>query len=453
MPSNFYTIIPHPIEGKILIMSAADAWTLPVFQPTSSWTPQIEALVAAMQEQLGIRVVVQYCIHATIERAGDVRSAQAIYAMQNLSPGWEPPEGARWVSEDEIDSLQLDPSLEWARPHILSWFAEETSGIVPPLRPPWGRKGWYEALEDWARRELASLDIDLLAPPTQIKQWDISSVLKAPTNSGDVYIKAIPTLFATEPRITSGLHDLFPAVVPRPLATYERADEGRLLLRDFGGKPLWLVDTPPQAMLDALTIFARMQIECVGKDDLLREIGCRDRTLEVMPAQMRDLIADELALRGLTDEEQARLRALMPAIESACAQLASGPIPQTLLHGDFLGGNVVLNDHGYVIFDWTDACISHPFFDLLTVVDNSFDTMAADRREQLISTYLGEWASYGYGSIEDLRATCDLALKLGPLYHAISYWQILRACEKVMTLEMGTALPHYLKLSLERLGQ
>ena len=241
--------------------------------------------------------------------------------------------------------------------------------------------------------------------------------------------------------------------MPGPLATYERPDEGRLLLRDFGGKPLWLDDTPPQAMLDVLALFARMQIECVGKDDLLREIGCRDRTLAGMPAQMRDLIADKSALCGLTENEQARLRALMPTIESACDQLASGPIPQTLMHGDLHGGNIVLNEHGYVIFDWTDACISHPFFDLLTVVDNNFDPMESGRREQLISAYLGEWAARGYGSVEDLRATCDLALKLGPLYHAISYWQILRACEKVMLLEMGTALPHYLKLSLERLGQ
>ena len=60
MPSNSYTIIPHPIEGKILIMPAGDEWTLPLFQPPSSWTPQIGALVTAMQEQLGIRVVVQY---------------------------------------------------------------------------------------------------------------------------------------------------------------------------------------------------------------------------------------------------------------------------------------------------------------------------------------------------------------------------------------------------------
>jgi hypothetical protein len=446
MLSNSYTIIPHPIEGKILIMPAGDEWTLPLFQPPSSWTPQIEVLVAAMQEQLSIRVVVQYCIHVTIERAGDVRSAQAIYAMQNLSPGWEPPAGARWVSEAEFDSLQLDPSLAWARPHILSWFAEERSGIVPPLRPPWGRKGWYEAIDEWARGELALMGIELLAPPTQLKQWDISSVLKAPTGSGDVYIKAIPTLFATEPRITSGLYDLFPAVVPRPLATYEHVDEGRLLLRDFGGKLFWLDDTPPHAMFDALTIFARMQIECVGKDDFLREIGCRDRTLAIMPAQMRELMADASALSGLTEDEQARFRALMPAIERACDQLASGPIPQTLMHGDLHGGNIARTGEGYVIFDWTDACISHPFFDLLTIIDNNSDTMPADRREQLISAYLSEWAARGYGSVEDLRATCDLALKLGPLYHAISYWQILKVCEQPTLAEMGGALPYYLKL-------
>lgn len=42
MSSNFYTIISHPIEGKILLMPAGDGWTLPVHNPTHTWTPQIE---------------------------------------------------------------------------------------------------------------------------------------------------------------------------------------------------------------------------------------------------------------------------------------------------------------------------------------------------------------------------------------------------------------------------
>ena len=135
----------------------------------------------------------------------------------------------------------------------------------------------------------------------------------------------------------------------------------------------------------------------------------------------------------------------MPAVESACEQLASGPIPQTLMHGDLHGGNIALNDDGYVIFDWTDACISHPFFDLLTIVDNGYVPLEAAYREQLISAYLGEWTARGYGSAEVLRATCDLALKLGPLYHAISYWQIMTACEPPMIAEIDSALPYYLK--------
>lgn len=435
-------------------MPARDGWTLPVHNPTHNWSPQIESLVTAMREQLGIRMAVLYCVYLRIERAdGERTSIDAIYATENLSPDWTPPEGARWASEDELGDMQLEASVEWVRPYIGAWFAEERSGVVPPLRPPWGRKGWYSAVEDWARSELAAQGIELLAPPTQIKQWDISSVLKAPTDSGDVYIKGIPTLFATEPRITVGLNNLFPAVVPRPLAIWERVDEGRLLLRDFGGKALWSKEMQPEAMVEALTLFARMQIKCVDRDDLLSEMGCRDRRLAGMPGSMRDLLADDSALHNFTEDEKARLRALMPAVESACEQLASGPIPQTLMHGDLHGGNIALNDDGYVIFDWTDACISHPFFDLLTIVDNGYVPLEAAYREQLISAYLGEWTARGYGSAEVLRATCDLALKLGPLYHAISYWQIIMACEPSMIAEIDSALPYYLKLALERLGQ
>ena len=69
MPSNFYTIIPHPIERKILLMPARDGWTLPVHNPTHNWSPQIESLVSGMREQLGIRMAVLYCVYLRIERA------------------------------------------------------------------------------------------------------------------------------------------------------------------------------------------------------------------------------------------------------------------------------------------------------------------------------------------------------------------------------------------------
>jgi aminoglycoside/choline kinase family phosphotransferase len=338
----------------------------------------------------------------------------------------------------------------WPIPHVETYFAEEENG-VPVLRPPWGRAGWYREISEWAEYELAKHDLRLAEPLQQMKQWDISSVLKGRTETGDVYVKAIPTLFATEPRITAGLSRLFPGAVPEPLATYERPDEGRLLLRDFGGKILWDPGVERDVMDDALRLLARMQIECAHRTDQLFAIGCADRRLQGMREELRALMADDTARARLTEEEIARLQDLLPAIEETCARLLSGPVPQTLLHGDFHSGNVATTDSGLIVFDWTDACVCHPFFDLVTVVDNEYEPLTEEQRERYLTGYLHEWEIAGYGSAQSLREMCDLALRLAPLYHAISYWHIDKICEQPTQAEIGMSMGYFIRLLIGRL--
>ena len=59
-----------------------------------------------------------------------------------------------------------------------------------------------------------------------------------------------------------------------------------------------------------------------------------------------------------------QLQALAPHLKNLCSQLAKYRIPQTLVHGDLHLGNVALYEDNYILFDWTDSCIAHPFFDM-----------------------------------------------------------------------------------------
>jgi hypothetical protein len=449
MQNNFYAIIPHHTGESILVLPAGGAWTIPVYHPKSSWTPYVQHIIDVVKAQFGFQPAVRYTPHVHVERVEDKRYAFAIYVMVAPPSDWAPPEGACWVTLEEFRALSL--SDDWPRPHVDAYFAEEQSGTVPHLRPPWGRKGWYNDISGWAECELAKHNLSLLAPLQQMKQWDISSVLKGRTEGGDVYVKAIPTLFATEPRITAGLARIFPGIVPDPLAIYERSGEGRLLLHDFGGKLLWDEGVEWTAMEEALRLLARMQIECAGRTSDLLAIGCRDRRIQGLTGDLRSLLADSRARARLTEAEVERLQAILPTIERACAHLLSAPVPQTLLHGDFHGGNVALTEAGYVIFDWTDACVCHPFFDLLTIVDNEYEPIAEEKRERYLSVYLGEWEAAGYGSSQSLHEICDLALKIGPLYHAVSYWHIDRHGEQAMQAELGNSMAYFLRLSLSRL--
>ena len=67
---------------------------------------------------------------------------------------------------------------------------------------------------------------------------------------------------------------------------------------------------------------------------------------------------------GQTEEEYERLRALAPEVRQVCAELAAGPVPETINNDDFTYGSIFVRGGAYRFLDWGDACVSHPFFTL-----------------------------------------------------------------------------------------
>ncbi len=47
-----------------------------------------------------------------------------------------------------------------------------------------------------------------------------------------------------------------------------------------------------------------------------------------------------------------------------CEELAGYGLPETIQHDDFHDGQVFVRDGRYLLLDWGDACVSHPFFTL-----------------------------------------------------------------------------------------
>ena len=118
-----------------------------------------------------------------------------------------------------------------------------------------------------------------------------------------------------------------------------------------------------------------------------------------------------------------RLEAVLPTLKRALAQLAAGPVPETLVHGDLHPWNVMVTTNELRIFDWSDACVSHPFFDLPTYVER------ANERDQaaLVEAYLEAWADLA--PMTELRELAGLAHPVSLVHHCISYLRILDAFE------------------------
>jgi hypothetical protein len=143
---------------------------------------------------------------------------------------------------------------------------------------------------------------------------------------------------------------------------------------------------------------------------------------------------------GLSAEEVERLHALPLRLHVRCARLATYGIPPTLVHGD-LGGNILVHGERYTLFDWTDVCIAHPFFELTTILDTVFDDSVlphdANVRTLLRDAYLEPWTAYE--TMERLVEAFELSTPLGALHQAMSYmWLLMNVAENARwELERG----------------
>jgi thiamine kinase-like enzyme len=66
--------------------------------------------------------------------------------------------------------------------------------------------------------------------------------------------------------------------------------------------------------------------------------------------------------------DRATLRAALPRLGDLFRQIEAVGYPASLVHGDLNPENVRWTSKGWFIYDWTDACITHPFTDLALAV-------------------------------------------------------------------------------------
>ena len=229
---------------------------------------------------------------------------------------------------------------------------------------PWATPGWLADVREWLEHELERLGHSLVAIE-QRKQWSISSVLRVGTDGPDFYFKVSASLplFVDEGPVTAMLASRFPGYVPAPVAV--EPERGWMLLPAFDELIGWRA--PLEVRCEVLARFAGLQRRSAAQADELLGAGCHDRRLEVLEQQLEPLLVHAEALARLRPDEVDELRQRLSVFREACRRLAAIGLPSTLVHGDLHVGNVARHDGELVYFDWTDACIAHPFVDLLSL--------------------------------------------------------------------------------------
>jgi hypothetical protein len=448
MSARFHdaAVIPHDAEPRVLLLPTSAGWELPTWEQTERhFWQDVGPVNRAVRQRLGLTVRTLRCLAVDDAPNGD--GVVVAYLLENLDPSWAPPAGGRWFAPAAAERERLTAS---ARLVLDRWVAY--AGQPPStLRPPWIVPGWFAAAQTWIAHQLARLGLRPTGPVEQHRTWERSTVLRVPISGGDLYFKAVPPMFAHEPRLAAAMAAWFPASAPAVLAV--DPERGWMLTRDLGGVPLARL---PDILRweEALAAWAGLQVALARAPDRLRGVGLPERPLGGLIDQIDAIFADEAALLlgldgGLSAEEAAALRAQAPRLKRACVDLAALPIPSSLEHGDFSPAQVVATDRGCLFFDWSDSSVAHPFFSLVTFLDDAAEALPDQPGlgERLRNAYLAPWAVLA--PPDRLREAFDLALLLAPLHHALIYHcHVLPGMEQ--RWEMERMLPFYLKLLLRR---
>ena len=325
--------------------------------------------------------------------------------------------GAAWVPLASVEVPGLADS--WS-----AW----ADGFAGDGRAAWFVRGWVESVVSW----IDSLGLDRVGPPEPVKLWSLSAVLRIPVATGELFFKATCDGFRTEPALTSVVRRLAPDVAPALVAVDE--ERGWMLMAPIPGAS----DGVPAAQAaDVARRLARLQLDTLPARPALLAAGVPDRGLEATLAMLGTVV--HASVDVLTDEQRARAVAIEPWLVTAVRDFWSAGLPDVLAHGDLHLGNVAWVDDGPLLFDWTDACLTHPFLDAKHLADSAASDGADDGLREVV------WAAYA----EAWRAACpDVDLDAvwarvrvaEGVFQAVTYEQIYRAQPEGSRWELATVV-------------
>ncbi|GAA2093287.1 hypothetical protein GCM10009841_02890 [Microlunatus panaciterrae] len=341
----------------------------------------------------------------------------------------DPGTGAAWLRPDDPSLAEPAELLETLRQTMA-----ESSGSIdpPPDRPDWFRHDWLNEADCWIDLQLQRLGRRRSGPSQVIKIWSLSAVIRTPTEGGAegieaaVYFKATCDWFRAEPRITGALARFAAEHLPPVLEVHP--DRPWMLMDPLPG-----VDTVNAlgGAEPAVEALAQLQLASLDHRAELEAAGCPDRSRLPTIEGLHRIVHHSIEADQLTPEELAAAAAAEPWLAGQVSELYDCGLPTTIAHGDLHLGNVAFDNGKVVLYDWTDACFSHPFLDAAHLVRDLDPVLT----EAVLARFAAIWRR------ARPAADIDRALELAPLvnrvFQAISYEGIYRAQEEAARWELG----------------
>ena len=237
-----------------------------------------------------------------------------------------------------------------------------------------------------------------------------------------------------EPRLTALLHREFPGLVAEVLALHSTrpwmlvAEGGKKLGEMYSGDELL------RKWREILPRCALMQRDVTPLTNEIIAFGTPDRRAARLLAGFADVVAGEPEVSGrrpdrLSADERQALTSVHARLAEGLNVLAALGIDDTLNHDDLHQNNVLVRDGRSVIFDWGDACVSHPFLTLAVTL--RFAARQTGRAEDsaeiaaLRDAYLEPWSDRA--AARELRDAAGLGRRIGEVSRALTFDAVARA--------------------------
>jgi hypothetical protein len=236
---------------------------------------------------------------------------------------------------------------------------------------PWQNLEWRKEVREWIHAQARHHSILITGEIEQPHMYAWSTVLHVPTDQGKWFFKATAHETLHEAALTQALTQWFPDCMPELVAI--DAGRGWMLMRD-GGDQLRASIRPMKDVVPwkpVIQRYAEVQIGLAEHVTELLSLRLPDHRLRMLPGLFTELLAEESNFlidqeKGLTSAEWQQVRDKASGFEQICQRLAAYGIPESLNHGDFHDGNVLVKDGRITFFDWGDGDVTHPFVSLRT---------------------------------------------------------------------------------------
>jgi hypothetical protein len=362
---------------------------LPTFVARPRWWPEVDSVVAEVEKRFGLVITVLRLLTTDTDVAG----GNVSYLAQLRSR--QPPETAQRVDDHIAEALRS------SRTHRL-WWAEP---------------GGLDHLPVWVDAALRAHDRRRNGPLRQRKTWNLSVVVTAPTDHGEVWFKATPPFLADEGGIIRRVAQTDPEVVPVVLAH----DAGRraLLMDHVPGEDQFGVSE--EEVLEAM-VRRWVAVQTALTDDVDRAlaIGARDLRRSELLSSAEDLVGRSQVRTSLQDADLQGVERLVDDLPRRLDDVASCGLRDTVLHGDMHPGNWRRHGDRLTLLDWGDAAVGNPMLDQRAFVERLADPTLRERIAQL---WAGLWRKGVPGS--DPERAAYLLAPVAELAAAATYQRFL----------------------------